>query len=388
MMIDRFQLGPILRAMQSTAAVVLLGPRQVGKTTLAMQIAEQQRVAYVDLENPADRAKIADPDYYFAQHRDELIIIDEVQRVPELFQVLRSRIDINRREGRRNNQFLLLGSASNELLNQSSESLAGRVAHIELGPLNLMEVGRKSLHALWVRGGFPDAFVRADASLTWRSDFIRTYLERDIPALGSRVPAETLRRFWTMLAHNQGQLFNASQLGAGLGVKGQTASRYLDLMVDLLLVRRLQPWFANVGKRLIKSPRTYVRDSGVLHALLGIGTLDDLLGHPVAGGSWEGFAIENLLSVAPAHTEAYFYRTAAGAEIDLLLKFGRELWAIEIKRTTAPKLGKGFRSAYGDVRPTAGWFVSAGEEDFPLAEGIKATPLFSLMELLASRSAA
>lgn len=381
-MIERLATRRIRRALENNAAVVLLGPRQVGKTTLALQIAAQRNAVYIDLENPADRAKIEDPDFYFAEHQDALIVLDEVQRVPDLFQVLRSRIDINRRHGRRNGQFLLLGSASNALLHQSSESLAGRVAHIELQPFDLVEVGNAHINDLWVRGGFPEAFLQSTSSFAWRGDFIRTYLERDIPALGSRVPAETLRRFWTMLAHNQGQLFNASQLGAGLGVKGQTASRYLDLMVDLLLLRRLPPWFVNVGKRLVKSPKTYVRDSGLLHALLGIETFDDLLGHPVIGGSWEGFVLENLLSVAPAHTEAYFYRTAAGAEIDLILKFKRELWAVEIKRTTAPKLTKGFYKARDDVRPTAAWVVYAGEDDYALAEGVTVTSLSRLMQKL------
>lgn len=385
-MLERTQFRRIRSGLQANPAVVLLGPRQVGKTTLALQIARQQPAVYVDLEDPADRAKIDDPSFYFAQHRDELIILDEVQRVPELFQVLRSRIDVNRREGRRNCQFLLLGSASNDLIKQSSESLAGRVTYVELGPLNLVEAGRENLNALWVGGGFPDAFIGGGTGLDWRKDFIRTYLERDIPALGSRIPAETLRRFWTMLAHDQAQLFNASQLGAGLGVKGQTAARYLDLMVDLLLVRRLQPWSANIGKRLVKSPKTFVRDSGILHALLGIRDLEELLGHPVVGGSWEGFVVENLLSVAPAHTEAYYYRTAAGAEIDLLLKLGRELWAIEIKRTTAPKLLRGFHSAWSDVQPTAGWVVYPGDEEYALAPSIQVTSLFGLMQRLAARS--
>lgn len=385
-MIERFIIDSLVRALQRRPAVTLLGPRQVGKTTLALEIAGEQESIYLDLERPSDMARLSDPDFYFAEHSDKLIILDEVQRMPDLFQTLRSRIDINRREGRKAGQFLLLGSASNELLNQSSESLAGRIAYMELSPFNLLEVGKDKLNDLWVHGGFPDAFIPASLdsadSLDWRLDFIRTYLERDIPALGMRIPAETLRRFWTMLAHNQGQLFNASQIGSALGVKGQTASRYLDLLVDLLLVRRLQPWHANVGKRLVKSPKVYIRDSGLTHALLGLENLDALLGHPVAGASWEGFVIENLLAVAPQGAQAHFYRTSAGAEIDLVLEFGNELWAIEIRRTTAPTLSKGFYNACEDIEPTAKWVVYAGEDTYPLKEDITVISLPELMTKL------
>jgi predicted AAA+ superfamily ATPase len=243
-------------------------------------------------------------------------------------------------------------------------------------------VGTERIDALWTRGGFPDAFLDEAESFDWRLDFIRTYLERDIPALGPRIAATTLRRFWTMLAHHQGQIFNASQLAGSLGVTSPTAASYLDLMVDLLLVRRLQPWFANVGKRLVKSPKTYVRDSGILHALLGLKDRDDVLGHPVAGGSWEGFVIENLLAVAPNGTEPYFYRTTGGAEIDLLLRFGKELWAIEVKRSSAPALTKGFHHACDDVQPTARFLVYPGDEAFPLREGVTALPLADLMNRL------
>ncbi len=368
--------------LQHIAAVVLLGPRQIGKTTLAHEVAGEFDSVYLDLEEPGDIQKLADPGFYFKQNRQKLIIIDEVQRMPELFQVLRSQIDRNRRAGHRNGQFLLLGSASNELLNQSSESLAGRVSYLELHPFNVLEVGVDHLNDLWLNGGFPDSFLVPNFSFQWRRDFIRTYLERDIPMLGSRVPAETLRRFWTMLAHNQGQMFNASRIGGSLGVSGQTTSRYLDLLVDLMLVRRLQPWYANVGKRLVKSPKTFIRDSGILHSLLNIQTLDDLLGHPVLGSSWEGLVIENLLSAAPPGTQAFFYRTAAGAEIDLVLSFGGKLWAIEVKRTTAPRLTKGFHHACDDIEPTAKWVVYAGDEEYKLRDGITVLPLARMMELL------
>ena len=382
-MIARRLLAQVHENLQRHPAVVLLGPRQVGKTTLALQLAEARDSVYLDLEDPADLAKLQDPGWFVDQHPDQLIVLDEVQRFPGLFQVLRGRIDRDRREGRRTGRFLLLGSASSALLQQTSESLTGRVAYMELAPFNLLEVGAKRQTDLWVHGGFPEAFLQPDTGFAWRTDFIRTCLERDIPALGLRIPAETLRRFWTMLAHSQGQLFNASRLGAGLGVKGQTVGRYLDLLADLLLVRRLQPWFVNVGKRLVKSPKTYVRDSGVLHALLGLRTLEDVLGHPVAGGSWEGFVIANVLRAAPAFTEAHFYRTSAGAEIDLLLRFGQELWAIEVKRTSAPKLQKGFHLACEDVSPTAKWVVYSGEDDYPLPGGVHVVSLIALMERLA-----
>ena len=275
--------------------------------------------------------------------------------MPGLFRNLRGQIDMRRRKGFRTGQFLLLGSASNALLHQSAESLAGRVRYIEMPPLQLDEVGEDRLNDLWLRGGFPDSFLAEDgrASISWREDFLRTYLERDIPALGPRIPATTLRRFWTMLAHTQGGLLNAAALAEGLGVSGQTIGRYLDLLVDLMLVRRLQPWHENVGKRLVRSPKVYVRDSGLVHALLGIGDHNELAGHPVVGTSWEGFVIENLLAAAPPRTVPCFYRTAAGAEIDLVLELpGRHgRWAIEIKRGLAVAPGKGFHIAREDIAP-------------------------------------
>ena len=283
----------VLSALESQAAVVLLGPRQVGKTTLALEIAEHRPSVYLDLERAADRQILAEPDLYLDEQAGTLVILDEVQQMPGLFSSLRGQIDMRRRKGLRTGQFLLLGSASNVLLQQSAESLAGRVRYIEMPPLLLEEVGNDRLTDLWLRGGFPDSFqaLTDQASLAWREDFLRTYLERDIPALGPRIPATTLRRFWTMLAHAQGGLLNAAALAEGLGVSGQTIGRYLDLLVDLMLVRRLMPWHENVGKRLVKSPKIYVRDSGLLHALLGLGSQENLLGHPVVGGSWEGFCL-------------------------------------------------------------------------------------------------
>lgn len=371
-------------------SVGLLGPRQVGKTTLALEIARDRPSVYMDLESPADRAKLAEPELYFAGHTDKLIILDEVQRMPELFQVLRGVIDKGRQQGRRTGQFLILGSASLELLHQSAESLAGRIVYRELTPLLADEVGEvagEKLEVLWLRGGFPESWFAANeaASLEWRQAFIRTYLERDIPQLGPRIPAETLRRFWTMLAHEQGGMFKAAKLAAALGLSGQTVGRYLDLMTDLLLVRRLPPWAENVGKRLVRSPKVYVRDSGLVHALLGLPTLDGLLGHPVAGQSWEGLVMENLLAAAPAGTAAYFYRTAAGAEMDLVLDFGGgKRWAIEIKRGLAPKLSHGFHYAVADLKPAASWVVYSGPDRFPIATGVEAIGLQELMSLLRS----
>jgi predicted AAA+ superfamily ATPase len=368
-------------------AVALLGPRQSGKTTLAQALADAlpERAIYLDLELPSDRAKLSDAELYLSTHEDRLVILDEIQRAPGLFQVLRGVIDQRRRKGIRVGEFLLLGSASMDLLRQSAESLAGRIAYLELTPFVLPEVQRLGADAadrLWVRGGFPDSYLAANdmSSFTWRIAFIQTYLERDIPALGPRVPAETLHRFWRMLAHNQGQLLNAARLAAGLGVSGQTIARYLDILVDLLLVRRLQPWTANLAKRLVRSPKVFVRDSGLVHALLVLTDHEQLLGHPVAGSSWEGFVIENLVAAAPAGASAWFYRTAAGAEIDLLLDLGpRRLWAVEVKRSLNPRPGKGFHLACEDVEATHRFVVYPGTERYRLDPSTEAVPLSSLL---------
>jgi uncharacterized protein len=350
-------------------AVVLLGPRQVGKTTLALEIAEKRPSVYLDLEEEADRVKLSDPVRYFADHERELVILDEVHRRPELFQSLRGVIDRGRRQGKPNGQFLLLGSATMDLLKQSGESLAGRISYLELGPFDALEVKPDTLETLWVRGGFPRSFLadNDELSLEWRRDFIRTYLERDIPQFGSRIPAETLRRFWTMLAHNQSQRLNAATLARGLGVDGKTVAGYLDLLVELLLVRRLPPWHRNVGKRLVKSPKVYVRDGGIAHALLGIRDKESLLGHPVAGPSWESFVTETLMAAAPDGTEAHYYRTSTGTEVDLVLTLpGGKLWAIEIKRSSAPKVESGFHIACADLKPNKRFVVYSGTERFPL----------------------
>lgn len=390
MMIERSLAPILLDTLAHSPATGLLGPRQVGKTTLALEAAAAsgQPYVYLDLESDLDRAKLAQAELYLADHADKLMILDEVHRAPGLFPLLRGQIDRNRRVGRRAGQYLLLGSASLDLLKQSGETLAGRIAYLELAPFNLLETAHLPVDELWVRGGFPDSVLAQSASrsLRWRQNFIRTYLERDIPQFGPRIAAETLRRFWGMLAHQQGGLLNTAQFARNLGVDGKTAAAYLDLLVDLLLVRRLQPWHANLGKRLVKSPKVYVRDSGLVHALLAIPDKESLLGHPVVGQSWEGFVIENLLGCAPECVQGHFYRSSGGAEIDLLLSWpDGELWAIEIKRSLAPKVERGFHAACADLKPVRKLVVYPGEDRYRLAEDIEVMHPRNAASLLAQR---
>ncbi|TXF10501.1 ATP-binding protein [Pelomicrobium methylotrophicum] len=386
-MIDRRLLPEVLAALDEAPAACLLGARQVGKTTLALAIARKRDALYLDLESPRDRARLDDPEGYLERHLDKLVILDEVHRTPGLFPPLRGLIDRARRRGLRAGRYLLLGSASLSLLRQAGESLAGRVRFLELAPLDLLEAAAIPPDRLWLRGGFPESVLAPsdERSLRWREDFIRTYLERDIPQFGPRLPSETLRRFWVMLAHRQGNPYNASELARNLGLDTRTVNRYVDLLVDLFLARRLPPWHANIGKRLVKSPRLYVRDCGLVHALLGIEALDGLLEHPVVGASWEGFVIENLLVVAPEGTQAYYYRTSGGAEIDLLLELPRGVrWAVEVKRSSAPVATRGFYEACSDVRPKRRFVVYPGTERFPLAGGVEAVPLSALAAELAA----
>ena len=387
-MIHRRSYQNVLNALGRQAAVALLGSRQIGKTTLALEIAESAGAIYLDLESRADREKLAEPALYLDEYEDRLVILDEIHRVPELFQELRGLIDRGRRRGKRTGRFLVLGSASLDLLRQSGESLAGRIEYVELDPLDVSEAApdARAMTSLWVRGGFPDSFLAANDpdSMTFRRNFVRSYLERDVAQFGRRIPAETLERFWTMLAHGQGTLLNASKLAAGLSVSAPTVSSYIDLLVDLLLVRRLRPFHANVKKRLVKSPKIYVRDSGIVHALLGVEDHDALAGHPVVGASWEGFVIENLLAVAPPRTMASFYRTLAGAEIDLLLELPgkRGPWAIEIKRGLSAGPGRGFHHAREDVKPERAFIVYSGEERYPIAKDVEAIGLREMASLL------
>ncbi|MDZ4253245.1 MAG: ATP-binding protein [Sulfuritalea sp.] len=390
MMISRSLAPSLIDALTHSPAVALLGPRQAGKTTLALEVAKAagQPSLYLDLESEQDRGKLAQAELYLADHADQLVILDEVHRAPGLFPVLRGLIDKGRRAGRTTGRYLLLGSASLDLLQQSGETLAGRIAYLELAPFNLIETRHLPADDLWVRGGFPESLLASSGarSLRWRHDFIRSYLERDIPQFGPRIAAETLRRFWGMLAHHQGGLLNTAQFARNLGVDAKTAAAYLDLLVDLLLVRRLPPWHANLGKRLVKSPKVYVRDSGLVHALLGIADKETLLSHPVVGQSWECFVIENLLACAPDGVQGHFYRSSAGAEIDLLLAWpDGKLWAIEVKRSLAPKLERGFHAACADLKPARKLVIYPGDESFRLAQDIEAMSPLSAALLVAGQ---
>ncbi len=376
-------------------AVVLLGPRQSGKTTLAFAAKTgNPNTLYLDLELPSAHRQLDDPEAFFLAHQNQLVILDEVQRLPDIFAVLRGMIDLRRRNGEATGQFLLLGSASGTLLRQSSESLAGRVAQLELTPFQAHEVLPAAalaadLNPLWIRGGFPLSWLAAsDAhSLAWRDAFITTYLERDIPMLGRRIAATTLRRLWTMLAHSQGELLDQSKLAAALAISGQTVARYIDLLCDLMLVRRLPAWSGNVGKRLVRAPKVYVRDSGIVHALLGLPDLDAVLGHPVAGGSWEGFVLEQLLGAAP-QAQASFYRTSHGAEVDLVLEFRNGVtWVIEIKRSSAPTLSKGFYLAASDVGASRKLLVAGVDQPYPMRDGVEVMNPLMAAHLIAGQAA-
>jgi uncharacterized protein len=379
------------RALQSTAhellafspAVALLGPRQVGKTTLAKSLAKNYPGAIsLDLQLPSDQEKLQAGSDFLQAHRDQLVVLDEVQYVPEIFSQLRPEIDAARRPGR----FLLLGSASGKLLRQSSESLAGRVSYLELTPLQLHETAQPRtqfgadqtqsfsldstlLQTLWLRGGFPVSYTApSDAlSLRWRNDFISTFLNRDLPDLGVNLRAAYLHRFWRMTAHLHGQLFNASNIAVSMGgVSHSTVGRYLDALVETMMLRRLEPHFVNLGKRLVKSPKVYVRDSGLLHALLNIADRHTLSGHPMAGHSWEGFMVEHICALAPMGAAISFYRTAAGAELDVVVEVGTKKYGFEIKFSSAPKVTKGFWQACQDVGVQHAYILSPVGQGWPM----------------------
>lgn len=387
-MLERWITKRLEKSISRNPAVALLGARQVGKTTLSKAIiAKDMESIYLDLERPRDRAKLKDPEAFLEENGNKLIILDEIQRAPDLFMVLRGVIDNNRQQGRNASQFLLLGSASMDLLRQSSESLAGRISYVEMNGINILEIEpeKQNIKNLWLRGGFPRSYLAEDdeASMDWLEDLIQTYMERDVPQMGFDVSAQTLRRLWTMLAHLQGETINASKLATNLELRRAKVNDYIDILTGLLLVRRVEPWYENVKKRLVKSPRYYVRDSGVLHRLLGIGSYDALLSNPILGKSWEGFVIENIHSVLPRLAEIYFYRTSAGAEIDLVIKMpNAEVWAVEIKHGVAPKLGKHFNQTCEDVGATRKYVVYGGDDEFPIGNDVRMISLPKLMQAL------
>ncbi len=388
MILKRVLEPKVLQSLRLNPAVVILGPRQVGKTTLALSVAKKRSSLYLDLENPEDLQKLMSPRHYLSLHADKLIILDEVQAFPQLFASLRGLIDAQIRKKKPNGQFLLLGSASNQLLNQSTQSLAGRVHYTELTGFLPFEVEKRrgpTLQNLWVRGGFPKSYLTKSAqdSMVWRQNFIRTYVEKDIPALGPRVPAATLMQLWRMLAHLQAQLLNVSQLANALGISSVSVRRYLDLMEDLFLIRQLKPWHGNFKKRLVKAPKIYIRDSGILHALLQIPNYESLLGHPVLGSSWEGFVVEKLLSVLPPFAQAHFYRNASGAKIDLLIEWGiKSYWGIEIKASHTPKVGKGFHIACKDLKVKRKFVVYPGDTRFFLEADTQALSLPQIIKTI------
>lgn len=388
-MLQRYAMPAIQEALARQAAVAIIGPRQVGKTTLALEIGEATDAVYLDLESREDRDKLASPTLFFESVEDKLVILDEIHRMPDLFDTLRGVIDRGRRKGRGIGRFLILGSASVDLLRQSSETLAGRISYIDLSPLIVTEVDDDlaTRERLWLRGGFPDSFLASSdkTSFAFRKDFIRTYLERDVPMFGPRIPATTLERLWTMLAHRQGGILNASDLARSLDTSTQSVTRYVDLLCDLLLVRRLTPFLPNIGKRLVKSPKVFVRDSGLVHALLGISDFQKLAGHPVSGASWESFAIESLLSYLPWRSSAHFYRTSGGAELDLVIDFGGvRQWAIEIKRAASARVTRGFHEALIDIKPERAFVVHASDDRYPLADNVDAIGIRELATMIAT----
>jgi uncharacterized protein len=369
-MFTRIAEATTLSRLAWSPAVALLGARQIGKTTLARRIAAMHPGAiYLDLESAADRARLERPDIFLRANRERLLVLDEIQNAPELFNELRGEIDADRRPGR----FLILGSASFELLRQS-QSLAGRLAIVDMAPLLLSEVHQRfeDVQTLWLRGGFPLSFgaTSDDEAWHWRDAFVRHFLNTDLPALSIRVDPETMRRFWRMVAHLHGQLFNASAIATSLGVSAPTVARYLDHLTSSLMLRRLEPYHANLGKRLVKAPKVYVRDSGLLHSLLGIGEVNDLLGHPVTGASWEGFCIEQICGLLPADAQVSFYRTTAGAELDLLVDLGSRRLGFEIKFSSAPQLTRGFWQACGDLALERAYVVAPVEQGWSMKSAI------------------
>ncbi len=377
----------IKQKLENMPGVVILGPRQCGKSTLAKAIiSEIGGAVYLDLERPSDVSKLRDPEAFFSLNSDKLICLDEIQRVPELFPVLRSAMDENKQNG----QFIILGSASPNLIKQSSETLAGRISYFELTPFLLKEVSEdhhlKTLRKLWLRGGFPRSYLASNEkeSFEWRLDFIRTFLERDIPQLGFRTPAKTLERFWRICSHLHGQLLNSSKLGESMGVSHHTVRSYVDMLEQSFVLRVLRPYESNLKKRMIKSSKIYIRDTGILHALLGIENHNDLLGHPVYGASWEGLVIENILSLM-INWKASFYRTSSGSEIDLILEKGNKRLAIECKGSTSPNLNRSFWNAVGEIKFQQVWIIAPVKEAYPIEKGVMVAPPHQLIDHLMAK---
>lgn len=390
-MIERWITNKLIKSLTQVPAVCLLGARQVGKTTLAKSLKKERQVVYLDLENPEDLNKLTDPLTYLRRHAEKLVILDEIQRTPDLFMSLRGIIDERREQNQTTGHFLFLGSASMDLLRQTSESLAGRIRYLEMTGLNVLEVSEtiENIQKLWYRGGFPESYLasRDAIAMEWLENLVRSYLERDVPQMGFRVSSIKLRRLWTMLAHLQGETINYTKLASNLEVDLKTIKNYLNILEDLLLVRRLDPWYENVKKRLIKAPRYYIRDSGIVHRLLGIDQHDTLLSHPVLGKSWEGFVVENIHSILPSRSKTYFYRTVAGAEIDLVITLpNQEIWAVEIKYGRAPKIGKHFSSYCGDVAATKKVVIYGGEDSFPLYQDVECMSLKKFMTMLQNQT--
>ncbi|MSO14669.1 ATP-binding protein [Rickettsiales endosymbiont of Trichoplax sp. H2] len=386
-MLQRLIADKLKKSMVYIPVIALLGPRQVGKTTLAKMLMQNQPSIYLDLEASDDLLKLSDPSSFFNIHNDKLIILDEIQRLPDIFTTLRGIIDKNREKGKRSTKFLLLGSASMELLRQSSESLAGRISYFYMTGLNVLEISQTNsdINKLWLRGGFPDSYLSGKDSIAfdWLEDLILTYLERDIPQMGFRIPANRLRRLWTMLAHLQGEVINYSKIATNLEVDAKTVRYYLNILSDLLLIRRLEPWCENVKKRLIKAPRYYIRDSGIHHRLLGISSHDSLLSNPVLGKSWEGFVIENIHSILQRWSQTYFYRTRVGAEIDLIIKMpSSKVWCVEIKYGLAPKISKYFSRICDDVGANKKYVIYGGDEEFPIMNDVNVIFLTKFMQKL------
>ncbi len=374
------QVTEILRLLENHPVVGIIGARQVGKTTLAHQVADQMpgEVSFFDLESPEDLARLSDP-MLGLKELSGLVVMDEIQRLPDLFPVLRVLVDQPTNAAR----FLILGSASPDLLRQSSETLAGRIIYHELHPLSVIETGMQEYRKLWLRGGFPRSFLARTHPLSeqWRKGFIKTFLERDIPQLGFNTSSITLRRFWTMLAHYHGQVFNASEIGRSLVVAHVTTRHYLDILTSALVVRQLQPWFENISKRQIKAPKIYFSDSGLLHSLLSIGTAIELEGHPKVGASWEGFVIEQLiLLLGLDYSDCYFWGTYSGAELDLFFIRGQSRIGIEIKRTTAPRFTASMHGAMETLGLTHLYIIHAGDHSFALADRVRAVSFSQLLD--------